>query len=264
MRDNSKVKAFLERIRGMFPLSSHLYQGLKNLPRYPAFIKEFLCFRKSPQSGRFEIKWKDLHPCLSDKTASTPFDRQYVFHTAWAARILAHTRPQEHIDISSSVYFVVLVSAFIKVKFYDYRPAEMNLSGLRSEAASLMALPFPDMSVLSLSCMHVVEHVGLGRYGDPPDYNGDLKAIAELKRVLAKGGDLLFVAPVGKKPKVMFNAHRIYSYDQIISYFEELELMEFSLIPDAKNTGLIDHATKEMADAQTYGCGCFWFKRKEQ
>lgn len=258
------VKAFLQRITEMFPLSIYLYQGLKSLPRYPAFIMEFLSFRKTGGAGRFEIGWKGLYPCLSDKTAATPFDRHYVFHTAWAARILARTLPEEHVDISSFVYFVALVSAFIKVKFYDYRPAEMKLSGLQSDAANLLALPFPDMSVPSLSCMHVVEHIGLGRYGDPLDYNGDLKAIGELKRVLAKGGNLLFVVPIGGKPKIMFNAHRIYSHDQVISYFEELELMNFALIPEAReNGGLIEHATKEMADAQTYGCGCFWFRKKE-
>jgi hypothetical protein len=36
--------------------------------------------------------------------------------------------------------------------------------------------------------MHVVEHIGLGRYGDPIDPDGDLKAISELKRVVQKRG----------------------------------------------------------------------------
>ena len=258
------MKYFLERIRGMVPLSFYLYQELRNLPRYPAYIKEFLSFKKASDAGRFAIKWKDLYPCLNDKSPMSSFDRHYVFHTAWAARILARIHPEEHVDISSLLRFVVVLSAFIKTRFYEYRPAELKLNGLQSEVADLLALPFPDMSVPSLSCMHVVEHVGLGRYGDPLDCNGDLKAISELKRVLAKGGDLLFVVPVGK-PKIMFNAHRIYSYDQIISYFEELELMNFTLIPGSrKDNGLIEHATKEMADAQTYGCGCFWFKRNEK
>jgi hypothetical protein len=103
--------------------------------------------------------------------------------------------------------------------------------------------------------MHVVEHIGLGRYGDPLDPQGDLKAMAELKRGLA--GDLLFAVPIGK-PKVIFNLHRIYSYDQIISCFEGLKLVEFSLVPD---TGGITIATKELADEQNYGCGCFWFRK---
>jgi hypothetical protein len=45
--------------------------------------------------------------------------------------------------------------------------------------------------------MHVVEHVGLGRYGDPIDANGDAQAIKELKCVLWPGGVLYFVVPTG-------------------------------------------------------------------
>ena len=137
---------------------------------------------------RFAATWGDRFPCLDDRTGTTGFDRHYVFHPAWAARILAQTRPVEHVDISSALIFPVLVSAFIPVKFYDYRPADLQLNNLTSEHADLLALPFPDGSIPSLSCMHVVEHVGLGRYGDPPDPDGDLKAIAELKRVVARGG----------------------------------------------------------------------------
>lgn len=263
MTSKTKIKSFLKRIKETFPLSFHIYRALKNLPKYPGFIKQFLCFRKTGNAERFEIKWKDLYPCLNDKTTTTSFDRHYVFHTAWAARILARTLPQEHIDISSSIYFVALVSAFVKVRFYDYRPAELNLSGLNSEAVNLLALPFPDMSLHSLSCMHVVEHIGLGRYGEPLDYDADLKAISELKRVLAKGGNLLFVVPVGK-PKVMFNAHRIYSYSQILGYFRGLEMVNFALIPDKNGySGIVENATQETADAQEYGCGCFWFRKKE-
>ena len=77
--------------------------------------------------------------------------------------------------------------------------------------------------------MHVVEHIGLGRYGDPVDYDGDLKAIAELQRVLAPGGNLFFVVPVGQ-PRIMFNAHRVYSLrTDFVEAFNTFELKEFSL-----------------------------------
>ncbi len=122
-------------------------------------------------------------------------------------------------------------------------------------------MPFADSSVESLSCMHTIEHVGLGRYGDPLDPEGDLKAIKELIRVLAPGGTLIFVTPIGKA-KLEYNAHRIYSYAQIKSYFKELTLKEFSLIPDNfLETGIVKNATEELADKQEWGCGCFWFTK---
>ncbi|MBT0653026.1 DUF268 domain-containing protein [Geomobilimonas luticola] len=230
---------------------------------HKTFSEEFIKFKEmTGVEGRFRIAWEERHPCFNDKTTQTGFDRHYVYHPAWAARVLAQTKPKCHIDISSSVNFCSQVSAFIPVMFYDYRPADLNLPGLTCEAADLLALPFADRSISSLSCMHVVEHVGLGRYGDPLDPDGDMKAIVELKRVLAINGNLLFVVPVGGNPRIMFNAHRIYTYAQIAEYFSNLELMEFALVTDdPKDGGLLRNASKEMADAQKYGCGCFWFRK---
>ncbi|MFZ2831633.1 MAG: DUF268 domain-containing protein, partial [Minisyncoccia bacterium] len=117
-------------------------------------------------------------------------------------------------------------------------------------------------SVESLSCMHTVEHVGLGRYGDTIDPEGDIKAASELSRVVSHGGALLFVVPLGK-PRIQFNAHRVYSYDMVEDMFPAFDIKEFSLIPDnALEVGMIYNATKEMADKQVYGCGCFWLIKK--
>lgn len=231
---------------------------------YLHFIVEFIKFkRRTAKAGkRFEIRWANRYPCFDDRTGSTDFDRHYVYHLSWAAGIVATTRPAAHIDISSSLYFCSIVSSFVPVRFYDFRPVNLQLPGLSCGVADLVKLPFGDGSISSLSCMHVVEHIGLGRYGDPLDPNGDLKAILELRRVLAPGGNLLFVVPIGK-PKIMFNAHRIYSHEQVLELFQDLELREFSLIPeDADRGGIITNASKDSADAENYGCGCYWFMRK--
>lgn len=224
-------------------------------------LRQFLELRNQ-SNPRFSLQWRDRWLCLRDATTKTGFDRHYVFHTAWACRVLAESRPSEHVDISSSLYFVATVSAFIPVSFYDYRPAELNLSRLDCKAADLTRLHFADCSIASLSCLHVVEHIGLARYGDPLDYNGDLKAVSELCRVLAINGQLLFVVPIGGVARIQFNAHRIYTYRQVLEMFHGFELVEFSLIPDENSKfGLIRNAHEGLANDQHYGCGCFWFRK---
>ncbi len=109
--------------------------------------------------------------------------------------------------------------------------------------------------------MHTVEHIGLGRYGDPVDVNGDKTAMKELARVLAVNGTLLFVVPIGN-PRIEFNAHRVYDYHTIISNFNTLSLKEFSLIPDDfDRTGYITNPSIELIEKQHWGCGCFWFTK---
>lgn len=232
---------------------------------YSSYVRDFIAFNQQSSSdkNRFpKLRWKERLPCLNDATLSTEFDRHYVYHLAWAARVLAETRPKYHVDISSSLYLGAIVSAFIPIEFYDSRPPDLLLPNLSIDKADLILLPFEDMSVRSLSCLHVIEHIGLGRYGDSLDPDGDLKAASELKRVLAIGGELLIAVPIGK-PKIVFNAHRIYSYDQVVSAFSDLKLKEFALVPDdAKEGGLVWSATREMANAQKYGCGCFRFTRQ--
>jgi len=165
------------------------------------------------------------------------------------------------VDISSSLYFAAIASAFVPIRYYDFRPPELRLNNLSVEHADLLALPFQDNSVPSLSCMHVVEHIGLGRYRDPLDPEGDLKAIRELQRVLAPSGNLIFVVPAGR-PRIVFNAHRIYSYDQILDSFHALHLVDFALVPDDEHQGgLLSTASREIVNAQAYGCGCFWFSK---
>ncbi|MEI6296919.1 MAG: DUF268 domain-containing protein [bacterium] len=233
----------------------------KKIYSYILFLLDYDNF-KEKNNSRFPLEWKNIQPELEDKTTSTSFDTHYIYHPAWAARVIAEIKPKKHIDISSILCFSTLISAFIPTEFYDYRPANIKLDNYHTGKGDLTFLPFTDNSVESISCMHTIEHIGLGRYGDQMDPSGDIKAIEELKRVVRKNGNIIFVVPVGKS-KLMFNAHRIYSYEQILSYFNGFELKEFSLIPDdAKKTGIIKNASKELVDKQNYGCGCFWFIKK--
>jgi SAM-dependent methyltransferase len=245
---------------------------LNYLRKIKSIIKSELAQRKSHvlyQQQLIDFK-KQLNtpieiielPCLNDNTQVTDVEPHYTYHPAWAARVLAQTKPAKHIDISSITSFTTIVSAFIPVEFYDYRPANIHISNYTSGRADLTNLHFETNSVESLSCMHTVEHIGLGRYGDLLDVDGDKKAMTELARVLAVGGTLLFVVPIGNE-RIEFNAHRVYTYDTIIKRFSGLVLKEFSLIPDDfENTGYITNPPIELINKQHWGCGCFWFTKK--
>ena len=252
------MKGIIKQIGKGIPWASVIYRGLCRFKRVLIVLAQFIRFHNFLRDGRFSCRWRERQFCCDDATLTTGFDAHYLYHTAWAARVIAENRPAKHVDISSCLRFVSTISAFIPVDFYDYRPTAINLSGMNSFHADLADLPFEDNSIMSLSCMHVIEHIGLGRYGEPLDSQGDLKAATELQRVLAKGGILLIALPVGR-PIIRFNAHRIYSASQVLSMFSELHLQGFALVDD--NFNFIPAAELASADRQTFGCGCFYFNR---
>jgi hypothetical protein len=224
----------------------------------PFILKDYLKFKSRKKDPRFFVKFSNFYPQIKDKTINTNFDYHYVYQTGWAIRKIKEISPELHTDISSSLYFIAGLSAFIPVKFYDYRPAELKLSNLETGSEDLTKLSFKDESINSLSCLHTIEHVGLGRYGDPIDPDGDIKASKELQRVLSKDGYFVFVTPVGQ-PKIEFNAHRIYSYEMVLEMFDKLKLLEFSLVTDSGD--FIENANPDIVKEQEYGCGCFLFKK---
>lgn len=220
------------------------------------FNSEYHEFESLNKNNRFTLTKENIYPCLDDNTEFTGFDAHYIYHPGWAARIVKEINPKFHTDVSSTLHFCSILSAFFEVKFYDYRPASLNLSNLSSNRIDLTNMYFESNSIESLSCMHTVEHIGLGRYGDPIDPEGDLKAIAELKRVVKQGGSLLFVVPLGN-PKIMFNAHRIYSFNMIMQTMDGFVLKEFSMVYDDQT--FVRNANPEDVSTQNYACGCFWF-----
>jgi len=220
------------------------------LPRYFSEWRRFC--RVSDRPARFA----DLWPCLRDRVPHTPFDPHYLHQAAWLARSLAQSRPMTHVDIGSSVTAMGVLSAHVPVIFIDYRPLRVRLAGLTSVAGDITRLPFADKSVVSLSSLHVIEHIGLGRYGDPIEPAGAIMALRELQRVLADGGSLYLSTPVGRE-RICFNAHRVFAPETIVSALPRLRLRRFCYVGDDRNF----HPDAPLTEAgrQDYGCGLFEF-----
>jgi SAM-dependent methyltransferase len=200
-----------------------------------------------------------LFPQIFDKnSASHTFDKHYVYMDRWAFKNLLADKPAEHVDVGSSIRFLSMASTVTKLKFVDIRPVKLDFDSFECIEGSILKMPFADNSVASLSCLHVAEHIGLGRYGDPLDPNGTEKACKELERILAPGGRLYFALPVGKQA-TYFNAHRVHNPKTILGYFPSLVLKEFSAVTDAGR--FIPFAKMEDFEQARYACGMFKFTK---
>lgn len=227
---------------------------------FPRFISNILRYLRDNKSVAFKIAFKNL--CYSTSDSRCPaghVDSHYFLQDIWAARAVNAARPENHVDIGSRLDGFVshLLASSQKITYLDWREPLVKDSCLDFRQADIMKLPFPDNSIKSLSCLHVLEHVGLGRYGDPVDVSGHEKAAKELCRVLAPGGSLLISVPIGKE-KLCFDAHRVFYPKTMVSLFNHLVLREFLFIdPDKMEIQKADVLTS--FDDKAYFCGLFIF-----
>ena len=222
-------------LRGLWRLSQPaLNTPGRDLIRLPGLYVQFLRERKQFIRMDGHAPFEELHPNFFDKTPATQTGRgHYFYQDIWALVKLAELKPEIHYDVGSRYDgFVGQATAICPVVSYDIRPPNITLPRFEFRHGSILDLPLADESVRSLSCLHVAEHIGLGRFGDALDPQGTTKALHELSRVLMKGGHLLFSMPIGRE-RVCFNAQRIWHPEKPIELFPELRLKEFKAVDDA-------------------------------
>lgn len=230
-----------------------------NLPklaaRFAGFVMEYRFFRALDTNERFNVDAFDWYPCLTDRTGTTPLDPVYFHQDVWAARKIAEKRPVHHYDVGSSAKTIGIIAQFVPTTMIDIRPVELNVENLHFQKGSILELPFASGTIPSISSLCVVEHIGLGRYGDPFDQFGSEKAAAELERVCTPGGHIYFSVPVEPTPRVYFNAHRSFSVDQVRSMFPSCTAVEVKYICDSE-------LTDEYRPAKGYVVGLFMFRKR--
>jgi hypothetical protein len=239
----------------------NLLQLSKNLSGLTPFIRDWATYSNSDQpKDSLKIRLSNIHPRLGDRYDSAGTAGGDYFHQdLWVARKIFNANPSEHWDIGSRIDgFIAHLLTFRTVNVIDIRLLESKVSGLVFHQGDVTDLKIADDSIESLSCLHAMEHVGLGRYGDPIDAWGCFKGMQELQRVLAIGGKLYFSVPIGQE-RVEFNAHRVFEPMTIIETFSSLKLLEFAAINEVGD--LIDPAQLQHFRDVRSACGLFVFEK---
>lgn len=223
------------------------------------FLKSYLAARKANSTG-----WPlELMPALGDRGESAGSAQGHYFHMdLWAAREVFAGKFGKLVDVGSRVDgYVAHILAFREVEVFDVRPMASSVKGMSFTQADMMTpVNLPEGYADCVSCLHALEHFGLGRYGDPLDLNGWSKGLAGLAKILKSGGTLLLAVPVGRQ-RIEFDAHRVFHPETILTAAKALGL-ELTGIAGVNDEGLfLEQANTEELAQMNYGCGCFSFKK---
>ncbi len=236
-------------------------QIILRIVNIPLFIKNLISYSLNNNTKQFKISFTSLYPILSDRTMQAGSTKgHYFLQDLYYAQLLYNEKPNKHYDVGSRVDgFVSNVASFREINFIDIRPLDVDIKNINFIQGSITELPFQDNSLESVSSLHVIEHIGLGRYGDPLNPNGYLDAAKELSRVLAKGGKLYLSTPCGKE-QLYFDAHRVFDPKTIVNAFSELTLKSYSLIDD-NGSKIIQDNDFSITNNCEFGCGLFIFQK---
>lgn len=237
------------------------WAAVRAVPRYfSGLIKIFLQVRHS--GTQLKIR---LVPTLSDLYASSGTAKGHYFNQdLWAARHVFARAPIRHVDVGSRIDgFIAHLLCFRAVEVLDIRGLDSAVSGLTFRQADMMNPPVELIEYAdSVSCLHALEHFGLGRYGDPLDLSGWIKGLAAISRLLKSGGCLYLSVPVGS-PCIEFNAQRIFAPSEIVDVARNhgLNLEEFSYVDD--DGEFHQNGSMNAAAQLDFGCGCYVFRKLE-
>lgn len=236
-----------------------MLRSLRSVPRY---LRDYFRFR-SGYDGHLEFL-----PCLHDwfeEGGATKLE--YFWQDLLVAKMIFEARPERHVDIGSRVDgFVAHVASFREIEVFDVRPISTQIPGVKFKQADFMqaATGMRDYCD-SLSCLHALEHFGLGRYGDPIDPKGFERGFENMASLLRKGGVFYLSVPVGAT-RVEFNGQRVLNPRAIIELAVEnsLELREFTLIRQGGQVAVLalDEARLSDLARQRYALGLFTFAKR--
>ncbi len=240
----------------------NLKTGFDNLRGLRFFSHDLRNFKKQ-LGGDAQFPIGEWFPILNERYAESGTMSGHYFHQdLFIAKRIFQNKPAKHVDIGSRIDgFVAHVACFRDIEVFDIRALASKISNIKFVQADFMNLnPALINYTDSISCLHAIEHFGLGRYGDPIDAYGHVKGLNSIYEVLKKGGKFYFSTPIGQQ-RVEFNAHRVFSVDYLLGLFEgKYRIDSFSFVDDRGDL----HGNAQLRPGEiaknfgcSYGCGIF-------
>jgi len=256
-RKVEKIKPLLFIYRVLLPFVD-LNKLIASIRGIPWYIRDMIRYSFKSRKWLFNL---DLYPILDEKTKVTGVDYQYLYQQVWVFNEVNKLKPKNHYDIGSTYEMSCYLAGITNAHFIDLRPIEADIPNLELLKGEIEDLPFEDNSLESVSCLHVIEHIGLGRYGDKLNIDGSRSACKELSRVLKPGGFLYLSTPIGRE-RICFNAHRVFNPLTILGYCKDLELVEFNMVDDDGELHK-DIEAQGFQDSE-YSLGMFKFRKRNK
>jgi len=238
---------------------------LSSVRALPLYWRDLSIFRGNLNKSEWSLR---KHPILDERNAESAILGEYFWQDLFVAKRVIESSPGRHIDVGSRVDgFIAHVACVRSVEVFDIRPLTSIIPNVTFTQWDITN-PREDMNGVAdcVTCLHTLEHFGLGRYGDPLDTDGWKKGLASLASLLRAGGGLWLSVPIGVQ-RIEFNAHRVFSPITIRDEAERagLAVAEFHYLEGEQlfQSTDIDEDMHRLGRVD-YGLGIFYFTRNQR
>ncbi len=240
------------------------FKMVRGLQALPLYLRDLAEFKRQQASSRDHFSVGLPYPCLHDRFSEGGTASGHYFHQdLLVARRIFRNAPETHVDVGSRIDgFVGHVASFRSIVVLDVRPMKGGVRNIAFAESDLTRDIPASMAECcdSLSCLHALEHFGLGRYGDRLDFEGHKVGIDNLHKLLKVGGKFYLSVPIGDQ-RIEFNAHRVFSVAYLLELLgDRFALDSFSFVDDKGDLFENVELTPEKATSNfgcSYGCGIF-------
>lgn len=271
------LKKFLKKRKRLLAIANYFYYWALNfgldipkflaIRRFPGVVREFFIIKKLNNDNASGWKIKFSMPSLFDMYEGSGVASGHYFHQdLLVAQRVFELEPEKHVDIGSSVgSFVAHVATFRKIEVLDIRGLVSKTPNIIFRQCDFTRLPDDLVEYCdSVSCLHALEHFGLGRYGDTLDIEGHLRGFDSLHKILKPDGNLYLSFPVGTE-RIEFNAHRVFALKTPLEWAKgRFKLIGFSYVDDEGDLhkdATLDAAALSNNFNLDYGCGIYEFRK---
>lgn len=234
---------------------------LKRIKYLPKFLSQRLRFKKLGGN----ITHNSM--ILGDYSASAGTASGHYFHQdLLVASLIKKHNPKRHIDIGSRIDgFVAHVASFREIDVIDIRSLDKSVhDNINFIQKDMMNKNLLEENITdSISCLHAIEHFGLGRYGDEIDVNGHIEGFNNIIKMLSLSGKLYISFPIGKTNEIHFNSQRVFHPLDIFSWNKSssnIILKRFDFVDDKGNLHKNKDISKDCNNIN-YGCGIYTFQK---
>lgn len=208
-----------------------------------------------------------LKPCVHDANdfAGSKL-AEYFYQDLFVAQMIFDDKPKILADVGSRVDgFVANVASFREITVFDIRELTDKINNVTFLKQDITQ-PFDNTQKFDMvTCLHALEHFGLGRYGDPIIKDAVHRGIEGLVNLVEDNGILIISTPTGRE-RIEFNANWIFDAQKLCGIFDLLNMKleaVFKFNPEDKNFEFLNPENITQLSDSDYNLTVFKLLKKE-